>query len=139
MRIAVPVSSAGPAIVALVAACLLQAGPAAARKICGDTPVEVTVQVRKWRHAGPVARIVWSDCARKTYGDEWSNLSIAKWRPDRPDCYDTRAWPRYYSSRPPATCTGTETRDARWVCFYRATPCRWRRSNGRRDWEHDDD
>lgn len=134
MRNASPVVSAGSALVALVVACLCQAVPAAAQTICGDTAVEVRIQVFERRHAEGVARILWSNCARTTYGNQWSSVNLAQGK-NGPICYDTRAWRSYYSSRKIITCSGGDVRAPRWVCFYRATPCRYRNDRSR---ERDD-
>lgn len=65
MRSVVPVAAAGQATAALVAAFLMHPTPAAAHRICGGTPMEVSVQVRERHHAERVARTLWSNCARK--------------------------------------------------------------------------
>jgi hypothetical protein len=140
MRIPSPVSSAAFAFLVLAAACLLQAAPATAQRICGDTAVEVRIHVFERRHAEGVGRILWSNCARRTYGDEWSDVDLARGGRDgdRLVCYSTHATRGYYSSRHIVTCSGGDVRAPRWVCYYRATPCRYR-YNGHQNGEDEDD
>ncbi len=143
MKISIPVTSVGLAFVALVAALVMQTVPAAAQHICGDTAVEVRIHVFERRHAEGVGRILWSNCARRTYGDQWSNVDLARGGRDRLVCYSTYAVRSYYSNRNIITCSGGDVRSPRLVCFYRATPCRYRndgrRNDGRRDQGDDDD
>jgi hypothetical protein len=138
MRIASPVSSACSALVMLIASYLTMAAPAAAQRICGDTAVEVRIHVFERRHAEGVGRVLWSNCARRTYGDQWSNVDLARGGRDRLVCYSTFANRSYYSSRNIITCSGGDVRQPRWVCFYRAVPCRYR-YNGRQDQQEEDD
>jgi hypothetical protein len=128
MRSVVPVAAAGQATAALVAAFLMHPVPAAAQPICGDTPVEVRVQVRQRHHAEWVARTSWSNCARKYYGDEWGSLRLAKGK-SNVYCYYVGAWQRYYRNRPSVACRNYDSRP-RYACFYRAIPCRYRANNG---------
>jgi hypothetical protein len=124
MRSVIHFAAAVPATTALIAALLVQASPASAHRICGATAVEASVQVQERRHAWRVARALWSNCARKYYGDEWSSLMMAKAKNEML-CYDVRAWRRYYRSDNIVRCD-TEIRYPQLVCFLRATPCRYR-------------
>jgi hypothetical protein len=124
MRSVVPVAAAGQATAALVAAFLIYpVPPAAAHKICGDTPVEVNVHVRYWSHGKTVAKALWRSCARTKYGDQWGSLELA--RAKRDFCYNVDAYRSYYRHQGLLTCDGDDDPRARWVCFYRATPCRY--------------
>jgi hypothetical protein len=125
MRSVSPFAAAAPATAALVAAFLMQAAPADAQRICGDTPVEVSVQVWEKSHGYKVARVLWSNCARRNYGDQWGTLSLARGKRG-PVCYDAGAWRSYYNNEGIITCPGSDIRYPTWVCFYRATPCRFR-------------
>ena len=124
MRSVIPIAAAVPATAALIAASLMQASPASAHRICGATAVEVSVQVQERQHAWRVARALWSNCARRHYGDEWSSLRMAKAKNEM-RCYDVRAWRRYYRSDGIVRCD-TEIRHPQLVCFLRAIPCRHR-------------
>jgi hypothetical protein len=125
MSTTIPVSAAARALAACAAALLMQPSPAAAQRICGATPVEVSVQVWEKRHAESVARALWSNCARRNYGDAWGRVNLAR-QPSGVFCYDAGAWRSYYSSDGVVGCSGRDIRYPRWVCFYRATPCRYR-------------
>jgi hypothetical protein len=128
MRSVLPITAAGQATAALVAAFLMYPAPAAAHRICGDTPVEVNVQVRERRHGESVAFALWSNCARSNYGDHWGSVGLARSK-GRVFCYDVSARRSYYSNQGIITCDGGYIRYPRWVCFYRATPCRYRANN----------
>jgi len=133
MKIAIPVAPVGSALLALVAACLLQVLPAAAQRICGDTPVEVIVKARQKTHGEYMAPILWSSCARSVYGDQWGSLRLSAGN-NGPECYYARARRSYYrSSRVIACPPGEYVRDPRWVCFYRAIPCRYPGNRGGED------
>ena len=125
MRNPIPVSAAAPALAAFVAAFPMHPSPAAAQRICGDTPVEVSVQVWEKSHGQKVATVLWSNCARRNYGDQWGSVGLARAKRG-PVCYDAGAWRSYYNNSGIVTCPGSDIRHPRWVCFYRATPCRYR-------------
>lgn len=87
--------------------------------------MEVSVQVYEKSHAQKVARALWSNCARRYYGDQWGNPGLARAKRG-PVCYNAGEWRSYYNNSGIVSCTGSDIRYPRWVCFYRATPCRSR-------------
>jgi hypothetical protein len=125
MRSFFPLAATARATAAFVTAFLMQVAPAAAQRICGDTPVEVSVQVYEKSHGEKVARALWSNCARRNYGDQWGSLGLARAKRG-PVCYNASAWRSYYNNSGIIACAASDIRYPTWVCFYRATPCRHR-------------
>jgi hypothetical protein len=111
------------AAVAFLAAFMVQSTPVAAHPICGDTPVGVLFKVDEQWHAHWLARILWEDCARRKYGYEWAALDLARNKNDRPICYPGRTFG--YTGERILKCPPRDNAHGRWVCFYRATPCRY--------------
>jgi hypothetical protein len=116
-RVARILTLGSSAPVILIAALVTQPTPAAAHPICGDTPVVVSGTFWDRSNAWGLARPRWSHCTRRVYGEGWTH-----WRHGdaKVICHD--AGMDYQID---VTCPHWDN-NRKWVCYFMATPCRWR-------------
>jgi hypothetical protein len=77
------------------------------------------------QHADKLAQAVWSNCARRYYGEEWGWIRAAQEK-TRVRCYYAGTSRNYYRNNGIISCHGSEIAYPNWVCYYRALPCRYR-------------
>lgn len=108
---------APPAAVVFVAAFVVQSTPVAAHRNCRHTPVVVSGTFWDRSHAWGLARSRWSDCVRRVYGEGWTDWEHGA---AKVFCHNARLDYQIH-----VTCPSWDNH-RRWVCYFKATPCRWR-------------